>query len=89
MADLHFLHTRVHHVLFRALLECWLAGRSSAARIVFVPCSRCGARWFALVQTALSPNEREQAEYDAARRLSTDCPDHAHRFNLVVPIPRT
>ena len=89
MADLHFLQTRVHHILFRALLECGLAGGASTTPLVFVPCPNCGARWFALVQIALSPGEREQVEYDAARLLSTDCPDHAHRFNLVVLIART
>ena len=88
MAELRFLHVRVHRGLFRALAERGFATASPAALVVLVACPGCDACWFAPLQAVLSPDEREQVEYDAARRLSDDCPDHAHRFNLSVPVPQ-
>ena len=88
MAELHFLHARVHRGLFRALAERGFAIASPAALVVLALCPMCGACWFAPLQTALRPDERERVEDDATRQLSEDCPDHAHRFNLPVPVPQ-
>ena len=85
MADLHFLHARVHRARCRALIEPGLAGGASLSLVAFVSCPLCDACWFVPLQRALDPDHRKQAAYDAARQLSDDCPDHVHRFRRSLP----
>jgi len=70
---LRFLHAQIHvaQVIERSLLE---------RELVYLPCPVCRMWYIADLDPRVADVDLLRAGRRAARRLSQECPDHAHQF---------
>ena len=76
----YFYHARVHRQFLAALTAARDAAPALVPGAAIVTCPTCGDSFFPHVAPG-EPPALLAADIDAAlRRLTGECPDHAHRF---------
>ena len=79
---MRFLHLHVHRRRYRDAVIARATFEVEFREPPAVDCPRCGWTYFADIEEDLSPLEAEEWVYLAARRLTRECPDHPHRFDV-------
>ena len=73
-----FLHAQLHQTRLRNLVVGRLAGEDDPPQPAMARCPACRTAYFADLEPAEEPWERELA--DAVAKLAGECPDHPHWF---------
>lgn len=83
---MEFLHRAVHIAFWRDLTRTLTVAGEVPPEVFEVACPDCGAPYFANPLRDIPPRAalavRQAARASARARLSEQCPDHAHRFQV-------
>jgi hypothetical protein len=79
---MHFSHCGVHRQEFRRLVRGEDGAPEDQPEPVIIGCPTCGVWYFGGRSPGEDAFDSEEQVSAAEERLQTECPDHAHRFEM-------